>query len=88
MAWNEERATGTTARRVWHGRSSMPKNFYLFDEQADFWTPMNCTHTEMASTQYALGTMTRLKRGVSIQQAQMDALARSKWQPIRYGTRI
>ena len=55
----------------------MPKNFYLFDDQADFWTPMNWTHTEMASTQYALGTMARLKRGVSIQQAQaeMDALA-------------
>jgi putative ABC transport system permease protein len=55
----------------------MPKNFYLFDEQADFWTPMNWTHTEMASALYALGTMARLKRGVSIQQAQaeMDALA-------------
>ena len=55
----------------------MPKNFYLFDDQADFWTPMNWTHTEMASTQYALGTMARLKRGVSMQQAQaeMDTLA-------------
>jgi putative ABC transport system permease protein len=55
----------------------MPKNFYLFDDQADFWTPMNWTHTEMASTQYALGTMARLKSGVSIEQAQaeMDALA-------------
>jgi putative ABC transport system permease protein len=55
----------------------MPENFYLFDDQADFWTPMNWTHTEMASTQYALGTMARLKRGVSIQQAQaeMDGLA-------------
>ena len=55
----------------------MPKNFYLFDDQAEFWTPMNWTHTEMASTQYALGTMARLKRGVSIQQAQaeMDGLA-------------
>ncbi|MBV8729843.1 MAG: ABC transporter permease [Acidobacteriia bacterium] len=55
----------------------MPKNFYLFDDQTDFWTPMNWTHTEMASTQYALGTMARLKHGVSIQQAQaeMDGLA-------------
>ena len=31
----------------------MPQNFYMFDEQADFWTPMNWTHTEMASTQYS-----------------------------------
>ena len=55
----------------------MPKNFYLFDDQADFWTPMNWTHTEMASATYALGTVARLKPGVSIQQAQaeMDALA-------------
>ena len=55
----------------------MPKNFYLFDDQAELWTPMNWTHTEMSSTQYAVGTMARLKRGVSIRQAQaeMDALA-------------
>ena len=55
----------------------MPKNFYMFDDQADFWTPMNWTRTEMASATYALGTMARLKPGVSIQQAQaeMDALA-------------
>jgi predicted permease len=55
----------------------MPKNFYMFDEQADFWTPMNWTKTEMSSATYALGTMARLKPGVSIQQAQaeMDALA-------------
>jgi len=55
----------------------MPKNFYLFDDQADFWTPMNWTHTEMASMQYALGTMARLKPGVSIRQAQaeMESLA-------------
>jgi predicted permease len=55
----------------------MPKNFYMFDDQADFWTPMNWTHTEMASTQYALGTMARLRAGVSIEQAQaeVDALA-------------
>ncbi len=55
----------------------MPKNFYMFDEQADFWTPMNWTRTEMSSATYNLGTMARLKPGVSIQQAQseMDALA-------------
>ena len=53
----------------------MPKNFYMFDEEADFWTPMNWTRTEMASATYALGTIARLKPGVSIQQAQaeMDA---------------
>ena len=55
----------------------MPKNFYLWDEQADFWTAMNWTRTEMASTQYTSGVAARLKPGVSIKQAQseMDALA-------------
>src|SRR5580698_8350041 len=55
----------------------MPKNFYMFDDQADFWTPMNWTRTEMASATYALGTVARLKPGVSIEQAQaeMDLLA-------------
>jgi putative ABC transport system permease protein len=55
----------------------MPKNFSVFDDQADFWTPMNWTRTEMASATYALGTVARLKPGVSIKQAQaeMDTLA-------------
>ena len=55
----------------------MPPNFYLFDEQADFWTPLNWTHTEMASTQYTSGLAARLKPGIELKQAQaeMDALA-------------
>ena len=55
----------------------MPPNFYLFDDQADFWTPVNWTHTEMASTQYNVGVAARLKPGVDVKQAQaeMDALA-------------
>jgi putative ABC transport system permease protein len=55
----------------------MPPNFYLFDEQADFWTPLNWTRTEMASTQYTSGVAARLKPGVALKQAQaeMDALA-------------
>src|SRR5579863_4942496 len=55
----------------------MPKNFYMFDDQADFWTPMNWTKTEMASATYALGTVARLKPGVSIERArsEMEALA-------------
>ena len=55
----------------------MPPNFYLFDDQADFWTPMNWTHTEMQSTQYNMGVAARLKPGVDIKQAQaeMDGLA-------------
>jgi putative ABC transport system permease protein len=55
----------------------MPPNFYLFDDQADFWTPLNWTHTEMASTQYTSGLAARLKPGVALKQAQaeMDALA-------------
>jgi putative ABC transport system permease protein len=55
----------------------MPPNFYLWDETADFWTPMNWTHTEMASTQYTSGVAARLKPGVALKQAQaeMEALA-------------
>jgi putative ABC transport system permease protein len=55
----------------------MPPNFFLFDEQADFWTPMNWTRTEMQSTQYTSGVAARLKPGVALKQAQseMDALA-------------
>lgn len=55
----------------------MPGSFYMFDDQADFWTPMNWTKTEMTSATYTLGTVARLKPGVSIEQAQaeMDALA-------------
>jgi putative ABC transport system permease protein len=50
----------------------MPPNFYLFDSDADFWTPMNWTRTEMQSTQYALGVAARLKPGVSVKQAQAE----------------
>jgi predicted permease len=55
----------------------MPPNFYLFDEDADFWTPMNWTRTEMQSTQYNMGVAARLKPGAIIKQAQaeMDTLA-------------
>jgi len=55
----------------------MPADFYLFDEQADFWTPVNWTRTEMQSTQYGMGVAARLKPGVSLKQAQaeMDGLA-------------
>ncbi|HSP69872.1 MAG TPA: ABC transporter permease [Bryobacteraceae bacterium] len=55
----------------------MPANFYLFDEEADFWTPMNWTRTEMQSTQYTSGVAARLRPGVDIRQAQaeMDGLA-------------
>src|SRR5690348_9483663 len=54
----------------------MPPNFYVFDEDADFWTPMNWTRTEMTSTQYTSGVAARLRPGVSLRQAQaeMDAL--------------
>ncbi len=55
----------------------MPKNFYALDEQADFFTAMNWTRTEMASTQYGFELIARLKPGVTMKQAQaeMDALA-------------
>jgi len=55
----------------------MPPNFYVFDDQADFWTPVGWTHTEVQSTQYNMGVVARLKPGVPIKQAQaeMDTLA-------------
>jgi putative ABC transport system permease protein len=55
----------------------MPPDFYLFDDQADFWTPLNWTHTEMQSTQYNMGVAARLKPDVDIRQAkaEMDGLA-------------
>lgn len=55
----------------------MPPNFYLFEDQADFWTPMNWTRTEYQSTLYNLGVVARLKPGVPLQkaQAEMDTLA-------------
>ena len=55
----------------------MPPNFYVWDDQADFWTPLNWTHTEVQSTQYNMGVVARLKPGVPLKQAQaeMDTLA-------------
>jgi putative ABC transport system permease protein len=55
----------------------MPPNFYVFDDQADFWTPVNWTHTEVQSTQYNMGVVARLKQGVPLKQAQaeIDTLA-------------
>jgi putative ABC transport system permease protein len=55
----------------------MPPNFYVWEDQADFWTPLNWTHTEVQSTQYSMGVVARLKPGVSVKQAQaeMDTLA-------------
>jgi putative ABC transport system permease protein len=55
----------------------MPPNFYLFDDAADFWTPLNWTHTEMQSTLYNMGLAARLKPGVTIKEAQaeMDTLS-------------
>jgi predicted permease len=55
----------------------MPPNFYVFDDQADFWTPVNWTHTEVQSTQYNMGVVARLKPSVPLKQAQaeVDTLA-------------
>src|SRR5689334_6694657 len=47
----------------------MPPNFYVWEDQADFWTPLNWTHTEVRSTQYNMGVVARLKPGVSVKQA-------------------
>ena len=55
----------------------MPPNFYVWDDQADFWTPLNWTHTEVQSTQYGMGVVARMKSGVQLTQAQaeVDTLA-------------
>src|SRR5580658_3092028 len=53
----------------------MPPNFFLWDDQADFWTPVNWTRTEMQSTQYGLGVVGRLKPGVALKQAQAEMTA-------------
>jgi putative ABC transport system permease protein len=55
----------------------MPPNFYVWDDQADFWTPLNWTHTEVQSTQYNMGVVARMKPGVLLTQAQaeVDTLA-------------
>jgi putative ABC transport system permease protein len=53
----------------------MPPNFFLWDDQADFWTPLNWTRTEMQSTQYGMGLVARLKPGVALKQAQAEMTA-------------
>src|SRR5215472_13654433 len=55
----------------------MPPNFYVWDDEADFWTPLNWTHTEVQSTQYNMGVVARLKPGIPLKQAQaeLDTLA-------------
>ena len=77
---NDRGAIGTTMRVDGVVKTIigvMPPNFYVFDEEADFWTPLNWTHTEVQSTQYNMGVVARLKPGVPLKQAQaeMDALA-------------
>ena len=52
----------------------MPADFYLFDEQADFWTPVNWTRTEMQSTQYGMGVAARLRK-----RACRSSRRRLKW---------
>ena len=55
----------------------MPPNFYVWEDQADFWTPLNWTHTEVQSTQYNMEVVARLKPGIPLKQAQaeLDTLA-------------
>jgi len=77
---NDPKALGTTMRVdgvVKTVIGVMPPNFYVFDDEADFWTPLNWTHTEVQSTQYNMGVVARLKPGVTLKQAQaeMDTLA-------------
>jgi putative ABC transport system permease protein len=55
----------------------MPAGFSFFYDQADYWGPIDFDPTAVQSRQFALQVVARLKRGVSIAQAQaeMDTFA-------------
>ncbi len=55
----------------------MPPNFYLWNEQADFWSPLQFNRMVLWSTGFTMSVVARLKPGVSVEQAQaeIDTLA-------------
>ncbi len=55
----------------------MPRGFFLYNDQADFWSPINFTSTQIRSTGFTMGVIARLKPGVSIKgaQAEIDGIA-------------
>jgi putative ABC transport system permease protein len=53
----------------------MPPGFYLWDDQADFWNPLQLSRTVATSPGFTLSVVARLKPGVSLKQAQAEASA-------------
>jgi putative ABC transport system permease protein len=55
----------------------MPRNFFLYDPDADFWSPVQFNPNVVFSTGYTMGVVARLRPGATIRQAQseVDAIA-------------
>jgi putative ABC transport system permease protein len=55
----------------------MPLGFYLWDDSADFWYPLQFNRLVSGSTAFTMGVVARLKPGVAMKQAQseLDAIA-------------
>ncbi len=53
----------------------MPAGFYLWDDQADFWNPIQLSPTVANSPGFTLSVVARLKPGVSLKQAQAETSA-------------
>jgi putative ABC transport system permease protein len=53
----------------------MPPGFYLWDDQADFWNPLQLSRTVATSPGFTLSVVARLKPGVSLKQAQAETSA-------------
>jgi putative ABC transport system permease protein len=55
----------------------MPQGFYLGDDRADFWNPLQFNRLVVGSTGFTMGVVARLKPGVALKQSQseIDAIA-------------
>jgi putative ABC transport system permease protein len=55
----------------------MPPGFYLWDDQTDFWNPLQFNRLVVGSPGFTMGVVARLKAGVALKQAQseVDAIA-------------
>src|SRR3984885_339562 len=53
----------------------MPADFNFFNDDTDFWAPQPIIRTQMLSNSGSLVTVARLKKGVSIKQAQAEMAA-------------
>jgi putative ABC transport system permease protein len=50
----------------------MPRGFYLWDDRADFWNPLQFNRLVVGSTGFTMGVVARLKPGVALKQAQSE----------------